>query len=860
MRTRKKLLSLLTALLLTITLLPVSAKAAGMYMMACGEGDLFADPQHVKGNYSWDQDSRTLTLSGVEIDALTDGGSGLILSCDATIHLTAGTVNVIRSEYDALLCAESPNGERYDLRIEGGGTLELINRQGGSLCAQNLSVAGGSVSIRSNDDPAVRCGALNIAGGSLDVRVNQENSISEITVTAVQADTVTVSGGRLSSHISVEKSAPIGVKANSYLQTGGEADLDVLNVKNDCAVTGGSIKLNVPASSTTNGCLTAAGALTLKNCTAEMLGGPVDAGNLSIDNATVRFSNTIVSKNPVSLKNVTGAKTLNDSQGIPKFVTGEKQSDGSMLIRPSGGTAVTYSVTYNLNGGQGSVPASGKYEPGRSVQIPTAPTREGFTFTGWSDGTSTYQPGQSFTMPAANVTLTAQWAPKAPTPLTLITDSAAAAPKTYDGTTAAAVTGLTFQNEAGAAVNLTAGRDYTLTATFDTANAGSGKTVTGTVQLLGSQYTLDTGSFTLTGEIRKASVVISAVNKTAKVGDPEPSYTWTVSGLARGESLKTPPTASAQAVDMNKAGLYTIELSGAAVPDTGNYENTISYRPGILTVQEKNAQNDPDRDDNDRDGGASSSNAITLPASSNSAGGSISISTASGKKGEKITITVTPEEGYQLESLSVRNAANRAIPVTAQGGGKYTFIMPATKVSVSAAFARLTPAQQSAGAFRDVPSDFWAGNAIRWASEQGYMNGTGTASFQPDGTVTRQQLWMILARHSGKAPADMAAAAAWASGNGVSDGSNPGGKLSRQQLVTILYRYAQSTGGKTGGGVRLDAYPDHGGVADYAKDAMAWAIGNGILSGTAQGTLAASGAASRAQLAVILMRFCEKSF
>ena len=123
--------------------------------------------------------------------------------------------------------------------------------------------------------------------------------------------------------------------------------------------------------------------------------------------------------------------------------------------------------------------------------------------------------------------------------------------------------------------------------------------------------------------------------------------------------------------------------------------------------------------------------------------------------------------------------------------------------------------------------------------------------------MTRQQLWMILARLSGYQPADFAEAKVWAVDNGISDGTVPGNAVSRQQLVTILYRYAARMGYKTTGAADLTVFPDHASVAAYATDAMAWSVANNIVGGTTQGTLNPTGTATRAQFAVILYRFCE---
>ena len=237
--------------------------------------------------------------------------------------------------------------------------------------------------------------------------------------------------------------------------------------------------------------------------------------------------------------------------------------------------------------------------------------------------------------------------------------------------------------------------------------------------------------------------------------------------------------------------------------------------------------------------------------------GTVTVSPKSARKGATVTITVKPDDGYELDDLTVTDKDGKTVKVTEGKNGKYTFTMPASKVEVEASFTAIkeeTPARR----FTDVPDGYWAEDEIHWAAASGYMNGNTAATFNPEGTVTRQQLWMILARLSGYQPADFDEARAWAMDNSISDGTNPGGAVSRQQLVSILYRYAERMGHNTAGSADLTAYPDHAGVAAYATGAMGWSVANGIVGGTAQGTLAPAGTATRAQFAVILYRFCDK--
>ena len=159
--------------------------------------------------------------------------------------------------------------------------------------------------------------------------------------------------------------------------------------------------------------------------------------------------------------------------------------------------------------------------------------------------------------------------------------------------------------------------------------------------------------------------------------------------------------------------------------------------------------------------------------------------------------------------------------------------------------------------FSDVPEDFWARQEISWALEQGYMKGTGEGIFTPGGSISRQQIWMILARMEGVDPSDMEAAKAWAMAAGISDGSAPGAAVTRQQLAVLLYRFAQRQGAVLSVDTDLNGFSDGAAVAPYAREAMAWAIDAGVLQGTAAGSLLPEGTASRAQTAVLLSRFCR---
>ena len=160
--------------------------------------------------------------------------------------------------------------------------------------------------------------------------------------------------------------------------------------------------------------------------------------------------------------------------------------------------------------------------------------------------------------------------------------------------------------------------------------------------------------------------------------------------------------------------------------------------------------------------------------------------------------------------------------------------------------------------FIDVSRTYWAAEAIDFATSRELFAGNTETTFNPGGTTNRQQVWMVLARLDGGTPASMTAARTWAVDSGISDGSDPTGTLTRQQLAAMLYRYAQSKGqGFTDQWAFQLDYPDADQVSGYAYEALCWMTMHGIISGMTDGTLNPSGTATRAQTATILQRFVE---
>ena len=255
---------------------------------------------------------------------------------------------------------------------------------------------------------------------------------------------------------------------------------------------------------------------------------------------------------------------------------------------------------------------------------------------------------------------------------------------------------------------------------------------------------------------------------------------------------------------------------------------------------------------------SSTSNTVSASTVSN---GKVSLDKSSAKKGDMVTITVTPKNGYKLDKLTVTDSKGNAMTVTDKGNGKYTFTMPDSKVTVTPIFVaeQISTEQPSdTKSFSDVKSSDWYNDAVQYGVDKGLMNGTGSNQFSPKVSTTRGMLMTVLARYAGEDTTGSnpwyQKGMDWAKSAGVSDGTNPTVNITREQLVTMLYRYASSPAVNGS----LSAFSDAASVSSYAIPAMQWAVANGIVNGS-NGKLNPKNNATRAEVAAILMRFCEMS-
>ena len=274
-----------------------------------------------------------------------------------------------------------------------------------------------------------------------------------------------------------------------------------------------------------------------------------------------------------------------------------------------------------------------------------------------------------------------------------------------------------------------------------------------------------------------------------------------------------------------------------------------------------------------RDGGSSSSGrddsdpryAVGIPDKTEN--GSVSVSPKNASQGDRVTVTVKPDAGYELDSLKVLDKNGKELELTDKGDGRFTFIMPAGKVEVKAAFTE----EVKISPFRDVPTDAYYYEAVKWAQKKGITGGIGDGLFGPNQPCTRAQIVTFLWRAAGSPEpegtaagmTDVAAgsyyekAVAWAIENGITTGTAdglfaPDATCTRAQGMTFLFRASKAS---------ADGMPAFSDVATnaYYAEAVKWATDNGITTGTTSSTFSPGSGCTRAQIVTFLWRlYAEK--
>ena len=234
---------------------------------------------------------------------------------------------------------------------------------------------------------------------------------------------------------------------------------------------------------------------------------------------------------------------------------------------------------------------------------------------------------------------------------------------------------------------------------------------------------------------------------------------------------------------------------------------------------------------------------------------------SSSRQAEELEITIPKNTTVKVE-IPVRNVTPGTVVVIVHADGTEeivrTSIVTKNGVALELTSSATVKVYDNSKFFSDVSAANWASDAVAFASSRELFNGTGANTFSPNAPMTRQMLMTVLARLDGTDTSGNAYAKGmeWAIRNGVSNGSDPEGKITREQLATMLWRYA----GSPSVSGRMTGFVDADQISGYAEDAMLWATKAGIIGGKGNGQLDPKGYATRAEVAAMLMRYCNTLF
>ena len=369
----------------------------------------------------------------------------------------------------------------------------------------------------------------------------------------------------------------------------------------------------------------------------------------------------------------------------------------------------------------------------------------------------------------------------------------------------------------------------------------------------GTDYSAASAKFTLTVNKATPTITISATPDTL-TGGGDVKLTVTPNGVPTEGKIAV--ICDGITVTKNKDGTFSATLPN----ETKTYTFTASYAGDDNHAEASNTcQVSVTR----HTSSSSSSNptySVTTP--SKSENGGVAVSSKNARKGDTVTVTVTPDAGYRLDKLTVTDKNGTVLKLTDKGDGKYSFTMPDGKVEVKAVFAK----EVETSPFGDVSTDAYYYKAVQWAQEKGITDGISSDLFGPKQPCTRSQIVTFLWRAAGSPePKGTAAgmtdvvpgsyyakAVAWAVENGITTGTaegtfSPDATCTRAQAVTFLARAqnAKATGKTAFSDVPADS---------YFADAVAWAQANGVTTGTSETTFSPDSDCTRAQIVTFLYR------
>ena len=898
---KKRLLSLTLIAALCLSLLPVSALAAGEHdshsngwtEFTAGTTTLSGGSYYLSGDVEY-SGTESITVSGEVILCLNDHkldlkgqhisvGSGASLTlCDCSTGgvLTGGS--------------GSNGGGVY---VGGGGTFTMT---GGSI-AGNTANAGGGVYVDEGGTFTMEDGSINnnqaTSGGGGGVMVNKGSftlSGGSITGNATNDETWGYGGGvclygtfYLSGDAIIQKNTKAGATDNLYL---GWNTIKITGPLGENARIGVTAE-GVPRSFINGWSDNMAGENPADyfSSDGDALGIGLNAdGNVVLGSLCTTITldpkggtlpeYSLVAGAALPIPTKTGytfAGWYEDPEFSGNPVTDIPTNSTENLNFYAKWTVNTYTVTFDANGGSVSQ-TSAVTVAGKLTSLPT-PTYDGYDFLGWytqKDGGDKVTTDTVFTVDS---TIYAHWQNIPVTGVKLDKTS------------------LTMQETDSDTLTATVEPDN---ATNKNVNWESSDTSIATVDASGKVTAISAGSATITvTTVDGNKTATCAVTVTEK---PVYSITASPAALNFGSIYDDQAAPAAQTVTITNTGNQSVTVK---LPTSTNYTITAGtgFTNGTATlvqgatatfnVQPKaglgaGTYNETLTISGDND--ASAEIALTFTVNERPYTGKYSYEIVSdvgengtidvdryATEGDQVTITVSPDEAYLLDDLTVTSGC-KDVALTDNGDGTYTFTMPSGDVAITATFAEdpnwEEPATDVSEIFTDVPANHWAQAAIQYAYDNGLMTGVSDTAFAPEATTTRAMIVSMLARMENVTSAadagfsDVAAsdwyatAVNWAASEGIvggfGDGTfQPNSPITREQMASILYRYAEYKGVDVSARAELSGYADA--PSPWAADVMQWAVAEGLLAGVTDDQLQPQGQATRAQVAAIMQRFLE---
>ncbi len=610
----------------------------------------------------------------------------------------------------------------------------------------------------------------------------------------------------------------------------------------------------------------------------------------------------------------------------------EKQV-GSVVV--SSGTPRTYEVSFAGSGAGGST-AGMKAAGGSVITLPECGfTKPGSVFTGWKYFNVVYKPGDSFTMPSGDVTFTAQWAQsqsvggkvqdKGGAPVEGAAVSIWQGSNKLDEDVTGSDGAYSFPDLAPGSYNVSVSTGEKTVTTVVTVDENG--------QVTGGNIVLPGGNISTRVDVTPGSpdIVVGDLDGAFTDADKETAASGGTVEIAvkveqKPESGLTPGEAE-QLEDKADGGLglfVDISLDKTTTPSGGTaYVESGVSSEGLLTIIIPLPTELKDKDiytvvrTDGATGEALSSEPDELsgeyyeltedgsglilhvkesgvyavggrdyqiviptypPVKTESENGSFAVSPDRPFSGQTVTITPKPDEGYTVDKVTVTDASGKAVEVSPNGDGTYSFTQPSGAVTITVTFKVLTDVSECPrdascpmSGYTDLNMGEWYHDGIHYCLDEGLMDGVDAGMFAPNATTSRAMIVTILWRLQGSPEVEAtetftdvspdawyAKAIAWAVAEGVADGYGeglfgPNDAITREQLAAMLWRYAASP--DTGGD--LSAFADGDDTSDWAQQAMSWAVAQGLITGVDSDRLDPKGQATRAQTATILMRFAQ---